>query len=49
MMFLLCLVGHVHPVTNSEGPQQINSLKHVSEATFYQDLTSCYYESNTVW
>lgn len=48
-IFLLSLVGHVHPLANSVGPQQINSLKHESEATFFQDLTSCYYESDTVW
>lgn len=48
-IFFLSLVGHVHPLANSVGPQQINSLKHELEATFFQDLTSCYYENDTVW
>lgn len=46
--FLLCLAGCVHPLANSGGLQQINSLKHESEATFYQDLSGFYYESDTV-
>lgn len=46
--FLLCLVGLVHPLANSGGLQQINSLKHESEATFYQDLTSYLCESDIV-